>query len=100
MQQDARRDGGTNAAAGAGPLKWVGQQWRMDGYCGRAGETAAARSASEPTPAAQPQCGGQPDDAHLPLFLRRGGARPVRIPPKRRGDDQTTAPAARASVEG
>jgi hypothetical protein len=53
---DGDHDDGEAGDGGGGrepQITWVGQQWQMDGYCGRA-TTAAAAAEPQPVPAAPP----------------------------------------------
>ena len=58
---------GGGGGGGEPRVAWVGCQWQMDGYCGRApqGDDAVPRQAQQPEPAGEPRSDGAGDrDPH------------------------------------
>jgi hypothetical protein len=71
-------DAANDAAADAPGIRWVGQQWLMEGFCGRAAVTAGAAAEPAPLPA------NEAEPAPSQSGARAYSIRPVTLPPRPR----------------
>ena len=65
--------------SGEPEVTWLGQQWRMDGYCGRAPDDGRANASSAPAEAVKPEL----RPVAVVRRARRSQGKVVRIGPPR-----------------